>query len=245
MSIYQKVISFALMLALGPVVAAAQEQHFDVEFGYEDGGIEFESNGLGFDANGIFETEFEVTNMDGSQVAEDPGFASNFTKGDEAFSVTSGDSIFVNVNQSQTFGTYLTYFNADTNSFESTDALFNIQDNSPAGTTDLIISESGLSGDLSQFVVTSNGFEIDTHVDFVLSSGAAEGAYGLLLNIESDNLSGDLTNTTSDRFWVLFNNGLSEESFESAVDNFSAVPEPSAVGILALAFAGVLRRNRK
>ncbi len=54
----------------------------------------------------------------------------------------------------------------------------------------------------------------------------------LLLNLESDHLSGDLTDTTSGAFGVVFNNGLSEEDFESAVSQFtSPVPEPSALSL--------------
>ena len=222
----------------------AKAQHFDVEFGYEGGEIHFESDGPGIDAAGIFESEFEVLNMDGSQVAEDPGFASNFTEGMETFEVASGDSIFVNVNQSPTFGGFLTYFNPVSGNFESTSASFTVEDNSPGGTVDLLVSEAGLMGDLSQFVTTSDGSEIDSHVDFILSSGAEAGVYGLLLSIESDNLSGELSETTSENFWVLFNNGLSEDVFEDAVGNFAAVPEPSACVLLPIALTALLRRKR-
>ena len=233
--------ALVLLVSCGSVFA----QHTDVEFGYEGGLIEFESDGPGIDAAGIFESEFEVMNMDGTQVAEDPGFASNFVEGNESFMVTSGDSIFVNVNQSATFSTFLTYFNPNTNQFEVTNSTMTVEDNSPGGTSNLIVSANGLSGDLSQFVTTSDGSEIDSHVDYILSANAEEGVYGLLLNIESDNLSGDLTDTTSDRFWVLFNNGLSESVFEASVENFSAVPEPSCIAIIALSMTCALRRNRR
>lgn len=222
----------------------AQEGHFDVEFGYFDGGIEFETTGSAIDAIGIFESEFEVFNADGTQVAEDPGFASNFVEGTESFSVTSGDSIFANVNQSSTFGTHLTYFNPLTGNFESTDATFTIEDNSPVATSDLVVSSSGLSGDLSQFIVTSDGSEIDSHLDFILSADAQDGVYGLLLNLESDNLSGDLLQNESGQFWVVFNNGLDERTFEASVENFSAVPEPSSFMVLSVLMTGMLRRKR-
>lgn len=228
------------LLFCGSVTA----QHSDIEFGYEDGSIIFESEGPGIGAAGVFESEFEVTNPDGSQIAEDPGYASNFLKGDENFQVSVGDSIFVNVNVSQAFGTALPYFNPATGQFEATDATFTIEDNSPGLTSDLIISQSGLSGDLSQFVTTSTGAEIDSHVDFILSANAPEGAYGLLLNLESDNLSGDLDGLTSDAFWVVFNNGLEKDVFESAVARFTAVPEPSGVAILSVLAVAALRRKR-
>ena len=224
---------------------SAMAQHSDVEFGYEAGGIIFESDGPGIDAAGVFESEFEVFNMDGTKVAEDPGFASNFTEGDETFSVTAGDSVFVNVNQSPTLGSFLTYFDPVSNQFTSSAATFTITDNSPMFTTDLVIDENGLvSGDTSQFIITSTGAEIDSHVDFTLSSGAADGAYGLLLSIESDNASGDLNDVTSDTYWVVFNNGLLEEDFERAVARFSGVPEPSAFGIVSVLALAALRRKR-
>ncbi len=244
MKIFHRVCSVLAVLVLTGSLFA---QHSDVEFGYEGGLIEFETSGPpGIDALTVFESQFEVFNMDGTQVAEDPGFASNFTEGAEMFMVTSGDSIFLNVNQSATLGSFLTFFNPASMSFETTAATFDIQDNSPGGTTDLIVSSDGLVGDLSQFIVTSTGFEIDTHVDFILSSGALEGAYGLLLNLESDNLSGDLTDTTSGAFWVVFNNGLSEEDFESAVSQFtSPVPEPSATLLIFASGLALLRRRRR
>ena len=228
------------------IVGSVQAQHFDVEFGYFNGGIEFESEGPGIDSAGVFETEFEVFNPDGTQLAEDPGFASNFVEGTETFNTASGDSIFINVNQSSTFGTYLTYFNPQTGQFEATDASITIEDNSPAVTSDLVVTGTGLSGDLSQFLVTSNGSEIDTHVDYILSADAQDGAYGLLLNLTSDNLSGELTNVESEQFFVVFNNGLSERAFEGAVDNFigNAIPEPSACFVLSMLTLGALRRRR-
>ncbi len=126
---------FSMMLCgcLAVATASAQEEHSDIEFGYFDGLIEFESDGPGIDAAGVFEAEFEVFNMDGTKEAEDPGFASNFSEGSESFLVTSGDSIFLTVNQSSTFGSYLTYFNPATGQFESTSATFTIEDNSPGG----------------------------------------------------------------------------------------------------------------
>lgn len=233
----------AMVLAISSPVLA---QHSDVEFGYEGGQIFFETEGPpGIDAVTVFESEFEIFNMDGTQVAEDPGFATNFTEGDEVFMVTPGDSLFVNVNQSTTLGSFLTFFNPATMSFETTTATFTIEDNSPGGTSDLIVSAGGLAGDFSQFIATSEGFEIDAHVDFILSSGAEAGAYGLLLNIESDNLSGDLTDTTSELFWVVFNNGLSEQAFASAVSQFTvAIPEPSAALLIAASSLALLRRRR-
>ena len=239
-----RIFSFAIVLSLMVASSAMAQKHFDVEFGYVDGLIDFESDGPGIDAAGIFEAEFEQMNMDGSQVAEDPGFASNFTKGNESFMVTSGDTIFLNVNQSSTFGSFLTYFNPVSGQFESTDATMTVEDNSPNGTTDLVVTDSGLSGDLSQFLITSDGSEIDTHVDYILSSGAQAGIYGLLLNIESDNMSGDLDAATSEQFWVLFNNGLTEETFEAGVGNFQAIPEPSCAVIVTLMMVGVARRRR-
>ena len=246
-----KIFSYALVFCcLVATQGFAQEMHSDVEFGYEGGSLIFESDITGIDAAGVFEAEFEVFNMDGTQEAEDPGFASNFTEGDETFMVTSGDDIFVNVNQSATLGSFLTYYNPVTGQFESTSATMTIEDNSPqmtGGTLDLIVSESGLIGDTSQYVDTSDGGEFDSHVDFILSSGAANGAYGLLINIESSNASGDLTNgTTSENFWIVFNNGLTEEVFEASVDQFAtAIPEPSAVAILLVSSLALARRNRK
>ncbi|MEM9410130.1 MAG: hypothetical protein AAGA30_03390 [Planctomycetota bacterium] len=242
-----RIFNFALVVCLlAASQGFAQEMHSDIEFGYEGGFIEFESDGSGIDSAGVFEADFELEG--GVLEAENPGFASNFIEDDgmgnvEEFMVTSGDNIFLNANASATFGTFLTYYNPATGSFESTSATITIEDNSPTLTGDLVISENDAIGDASQFLITSTGAEIDTHVDFILSNGAATGAYGLLLNLESDSTA--LTSNTSENFWIVFNNGLGEEAYESAVDRFTAVPEPSAVSILLVSSLALLRRNRK
>lgn len=84
------------------------------------------------------------------------------------------------------------------------------------------------------------------HVQYKLSSALAPtGAYGVQLQLWSNNL----TIAPSDPFWIIFNWGLDEETFEDAVHDITAIPEASSLalavlaGVPAAAFA--LRRRRR
>jgi hypothetical protein len=88
------------------------------------------------------------------------------------------------------------------------------------------------------------------HFDFVLSSGAPVGAYGVLLELTPINTS---RFAASDPFLLVFNRGLGNPAFESGVDamvQVTAVPEPSSIalaglGVAGLAGAALRRRMRK
>jgi hypothetical protein len=88
------------------------------------------------------------------------------------------------------------------------------------------------------------------HFDFVLSSGAPVGAYGVLLQLTPIDTSRFVA---SDPFLLVFNRGLGHEEFEAGVDamvQVTAVPEPSSValaglGVAGLAGAALRRRMRK
>jgi hypothetical protein len=50
---------------------------------------------------------------------------------------------------------------------------------------------------------------------------------------------------TSNPFWVVFNNGLSEDQHEAAGAALSSVPEPASLSVLGLGAAGLLCRRKK
>lgn len=87
------------------------------------------------------------------------------------------------------------------------------------------------------------------HFDFSLSSGAPDGAYGVLLTLTPLNTQAF---TASDPFLIVFNRGLGVEQFEAGVDamvQMTAVPEPSSIalaglGVAGLAGAAIRRRMR-
>jgi hypothetical protein len=129
--------------------------------------------------------------------------------------------------------------------FGLTDATLTIVDNSPGFTDDLVIGNTNLiSGDNPQFIAQADlSNEIHSHVDFFLSNNAGVGAYGILLNLHSDNA--DIAD--SKNFWFVFNYGMSEADFHfKALPAFGKIPEPSSFLVLMGLAAGAIRyRNRK
>lgn len=117
---------------------------------------------------------------------------------------------------------------------------------------------TGASGSLAGFSLGGGGLDEEDnyvgnfhkHFDFVLSSGAPVGAYGVLLELTPINTS---RFAASDPFLLVFNRGLGAEDFEAGVDamvNVTAVPEPSSIalaglGVAGLAGAALRRRKRK
>ena len=127
-------------------------------------------------------------------------------------------------------------------------------------TTDVLIDGTSLSGDNPLFVAlgqidpnTGEVAAIDDHLDFTLVAGADApvGAYGIAFELlgSLDGTSLDNFEVTSDPFFIILNNGLSEEQFEDfAVPAFeaAAVPEPGTLGLLAMGMSCViLRRSRR
>lgn len=95
--------------------------------------------------------------------------------------------------------------------------------------------------------------EIHNHLNFTFAADAgapSEFAVGLLLQFEADlaSVAGDGIDVVSDPFFVVFNNGLSEEVFETqALPAFgvNAVPEPTSGILLAAVGSAILTRRRR
>ena len=98
--------------------------------------------------------------------------------------------------------------------------------------------------------------EIHNHLNFAFAADAdtpSEFAVGLLLQFEADlaSVAGDGIDVVSDPFFVVFNNGLSEEVFETqalpafGVTESASVPEPTSGILLATIGSAILTRRRR
>lgn len=201
----------------------------DAMFSYENNRITFQNGGLGFlDANRYFEAEFGTTGIL-DRYAEEPGF--------ESFPdfIGSNDQITFNLLPSR-FGTYLTAWDPISNTI-LTNHDYSLTIDSDSFSLDVTASSGG-----SQVLgsAAANGY-FHAHPDVLLSANAPQGAYGLLMTLQTD--AAGIEN--SEPFWVIFNYDLDEATFENGVAAMIGVPEPGAGLVwLGLVFAAGLRRRR-
>ena len=235
-------MSRPLFLTLAVVALLAQPataQHSDVEFEYHNNQIDFHSGEpSGLDAAVLFEGEFPVGGPSGN-FTSDPGFASEVSEG---LGVNPGDQIWINFIVSPSLGGFLQYH--DGTDFASTTANILVADNSP-GSIDPMIFEGSVSGDNPVFLQTADGIgDIHSHVDFTLSAGADQGAYALLMQLQTSAPG----ISDSDPFWFIFNHGLDEDTFENVVVpafQSSAIPEPGTLGLIGIAALAITCRRRR
>ena len=97
------------------------------------------------------------------------------------------------------------------------------------------VSSNG-GGDLS-FTVTE---DYDYHPIFSIAETSAVGSYLLQFSVSVDGL------TSSDPFWIVFNQGMDDELYEESVEwvEGNLVPAPGAIGLLAMAGLASSRRRR-
>ena len=214
---------------LAPLSFAAAESghegHSDIEFSYVGGQIDVEFG----DDGPVFESDFPTlgalngfTNL--------PGFASEI---DEGMGIGPGDALRYNVRGP------LRYH--DGNSFIPTSATI-AGDDQPLTGTVVIKPDTTLADGLGGLIGEANGAG-DFHADpgWLLSVPAANGAYGVLLNLET-NAPGV---AASEPFYLVFNYGLDEPEFDATLSDFAAaVPEPAMLSLLTLGALMLLRRQR-
>ena len=230
----------SLVAGLALLSQPAMAQHSDVEFEYDNGQIVvYGGEPSSLDASRLFEGECPTSGLS-QNFSSDPGFASEVAEG---LGVNPGDDIFLNFVLSPSLGGALQYH--DGSGFAATTANTLVEGNAP-GATDLTITSGGFSGDNPVFLQTADSAgDIHSHVDFTLSAGAAQGAYGLLVELETS--APGISN--SDPFWFVFNHGLDEITFEDVVvpafQGGAAIPEPAFPILLGIGSIGLgLRRRR-
>lgn len=272
----KKFLLAALAAALLPAMSFGQED-IDIEIGFDNfmapttivTGIDMFTT----DGTGIVAGEFEE--LFGNDLETDnPGFITPATEG-ETERFNPFDEIRIAFLDASAHATgvgegFVTFFNPDTGGLEvgnSSIAITNVNDETTT------LDGGTLSGDSSLFLsLASDGNqlsnaadpdeneilglgEVHNHLNFNLDDATqATGAYGILLQVEADiaDAAGEVDGVvdfTSDKFFLIFNNGLTEEQFlNEALPAFglAAVPEPAAGFVLtALAGAMLTRRRRR
>lgn len=203
----------------------ANAQHSDVEFSYTGGqiNVEFGPDGPAFE--GDFPTSGGLNGF-----TTEPGFASEINEG---LGIGPGDAVRYNVRGP------LRYH--DGNAFAPTTATITGDDQPQTGTV-VINHDTSAADGLEGLIGEANGAG-DFHADpgWFLSVPAAIGAYGVLLNLETDAPG----IAASDPFYIVFNYGLDEPDFDATLSHFAAaVPEPAMLSLLTLGGLILLRRRR-
>jgi len=232
---------------------AQEEMHSDIEFGFADlTNPEFEIELTEETDEGILVAEGEFERAGSFATADSPGF---ITPADEGLTVNPGDQVFVRVLDASAAGSpttrgvgYVNFYNPATDALENQDSSFGTLD--ITGSNNAVSTFAGdqlVSGDAEVFLATgSDGTamsnvppslgeanvvlgpgEIHNHLAFDLSGSLAttDGAVGLLLQFTTIPADGS-DPVESDPYFLIFNNGMDEEDFESnAVLAFGLVEE--------------------
>ena len=214
----------SVVVFLAPLSFVAA-QHSDIEFSYAGGRIDVE-----FGPDGpVFEGDFPMSGGLNGFTTE-PGFASET---DEGLGIGPGDAVRYHVRGP------LRYH--DGSAFAATAATMTGDDQPQAGTVGITSATTAADG-LQGLIGEANGAG-DFHADpgWFLSVPAAIGAYGVLLNLETDAPG----IAASNPFYLVFNYGLGEPVFDATLLDFAvAVPEPATLSLLTLGGLVLLRRRR-
>jgi hypothetical protein len=202
-------------------------QHNDIEFGYDNSSnpTEFLLSPLAFSsttADGIIITKSNTEERDpflpGEFSADQPGFATHSAQG---LIVNPGNRIHINAldaSVDSAFGVgYVNFYNPTTDALEATGRIA-FKDNTGA-TTDLVLNGNSIeSGTIPQFIETaSSSGTIHDHItwDLLDDSTAPFGAYGILVQLQSDFEPDGTVDLSSAPFWLVFNHGMSVADFEN------------------------------
>lgn len=267
----KKFLLAALVAAFLPTVSFGQEiEDIDIEIGFDDFNdpteIEIETPFPRFNNAGVGIADGEFTELFGELGTDNPGFITPATEGEEA-RFNPGDAIslaFIDSTSSGGQG-FVTFFNPTTGALEASTSSITIANQ---GDVDTTIDGEALIGENSLLIsVASDGFllsnipgapasenevlglgEIHNHLSFALE-GNTPGAFGLFVQFEADTDGDGVANFDSDEFFLVFNSGLDDAGFATALAAFEAtgvaVPEPSSCIAMGAIGAGILTRRRR
>lgn len=267
----KKFLLAALVAAFLPTVSFGQEiEDIDIEIGFDDFNdpteIEIETPFPRFNNAGVGIADGEFTELFGELGTDNPGFITPATEGEEA-RFNPGDAIslaFIDSTSSGGQG-FVTFFNPTTGALEASTSSITITNQDDVDTT---IDGEALIGENSLLIsVASDGFllsnipgapasenevlglgEIHNHLSFALE-GNTPGAFGLFVQFEADTDGDGVANFDSDEFFLVFNSGLDDAGFATALAAFEAtgvaVPEPSSCIAMGAIGAGILTRRRR
>ena len=202
-------------------------QHSDIEFGYDNAGSPagFSFAPTGFTTttgDGISVAESSLRELDpfnpGQFTSDQPGFATNSGQG---LVINSGNGVMINAldaSAESAFGVgYVNYYNPTTDALEATGRIA-FRDNT-SGTPDLVLNGNSIeSGITPQFIdLADSGGTIHDHIvwDLLDDSTAPLGAYGILVQLQSDFTFDGTIELSSEPFWIIFNHGMSGSDFDN------------------------------
>jgi len=235
----------ASFMAMACLTSTLLAQHDDIEFGYDDTTTPtaIDLSPLSFDsitADGFDLVQSAFVALDpfvlDDFAADQPGFATNTVSG---LSINAGDGALLTVldaSVDSNFGVgYVNFYNPTTDALEATGRIA-FEDNTNA-TDDLVLDGASIeSGDLPQFIdLADSGGEIHDHIkwDLLDDSTAPNGAYGLLVQVQTDfNPRDGVADLTSEPFWIVFNHGMSASDFENlAIPKFGVGISPQVASL--------------
>ena len=241
-----RLCSFLFVTALLCVSSNLLAQHSDIEFGYDDASnpSSFNLSPLSFDettADGIILAEGSFRELDpfapGDFSVDQPGFTTNSGVGQI---VNTGDHIMINVLDAAVhsdFGVgFVNFFNPATDALEASGRISLIDNTSltPNLVLDGASIESGVNPQLIGAGNASGNLHDHIDLDLLDDANAPLGAYGFLVQMQSDFAPVDgVIDLSSQPFWLVFNHGMSDSDFETLVlpeFGVGAVGDPVLLG---------------
>jgi hypothetical protein len=225
------VLLFAAVVGVGDVSAEdPHEGHSDIEFVRRNGRLEVLPTAEGF----VFEGEFPLDGVD-RQFTSEPGFGSEL---EEGLGIGAGAQVFYDVLEPLRFwkdgfqpvpeGVQIRIINQPPSPVVP-DAVVTVTSGVTLGSVDPPRQRVGAAEESGDFHADLQ-FLLEPNLNPAAIPEAWFGAYGLKLSLMTDEVGVE----RSAPFYLVFNLGLEEESFEAGVAAYaSQVPEPASAVLTA------------